>query len=1652
MPKTAIGNTIEENIADFQFAFVLSNEAYVGHEYLVDDIDSTNVNGIQFSYDVRNSLFEHCSWRASCAGDVLDARLLSSRKNRTREVEMITNTWIFSLCRYTVKTLLAGVGIFLLVNCFIAARTLLNIPYPSTLENSVTSYGSILSGEKESTLNISSVIIHWGCKDVTNQAIGTFEQSRPVTLLGFTMSLNTSGDCDRKRTFFKIEGFKSGEANYELIGASNFRWTLYGLRFIDSGIDGCLNSISYDYHQPWPLFFNEESVLFLLISGSSILGASVFAFHSLQVAAKSVIVSMLLNLAVILLVSFVGFLSMGMSKEAFHPACCCLGCILLAVGLAFRDRWLCEYLLGFGLYFLAARAANDCAVFADCPYLLAQPPVVQAAFTLIGAYYVWRRRRLVRRIMGGVALDWEVLSRAWAALSECRENSEALARLQALTRKFGAPCAARPRQLNRTRRGRGPGNGRAPRGDRLHSDDGSVRRLSSFRAAERSEPEGASFEVPATAPNTAGAPVKSVCQLYSQALFVAPLLFSACSDWAARAGGRLDRYQVDFVPSRLFPETLQRWMLNGVIKEPGRAIAKLLACYDGDVSRLLDVCRCRIVFDRIADIVKCVEVVAGLEEVRIVRVKNSMSEAHDAAPSGGFRAVVLNLRFDSEFTRRLGLENHVCEVQLVHAAFAAVVKAGAHSQYTDFRDLRGHVHPYFAAPARLATVHPVAPAAVAAMLSALIPSADNESDVELGGSSPSLSLEVESPAKEAKNAARGRLTVSPPPKAERGSTASRASTGDFQDKEDMSVKVGLRAWLSDSLRRVPSDSIQGLGLTAGAVAGSRSPAGLGLNSESGRPVRLSIGDPLLSSVRPFDMEERETLSLDRNVGPAAQDLASEVDAAGIGPRESPAILEVPERTAQHSAIPSQPEQPDQGSERRTRFDSAEVNGAAQPRPLARRSAFRQDATRSAAGPGTALDKRLRGALEAAALHVYLRFTLGAAGALDRHASDFAEALNKSSSHSVLFSSKPHAAYAAKPMGKLRSLLLLLVWLFYAVAHLQAALARGRGGLAPALLRLRALELQDPTLPLAASAVVRFGLLRDDCVVSSVVGAGAELRTAGRDSAANGYHFALAGDAPTSAVPVSWALEASDDGGSSWRPSSRCEWLTVKASADNGSTWTTVGGQSSWLADCADGGVRLGPAAAGALVPGALVRVDFRQGEEFTWLAIGFAAVPLGWLCALLAAALGRVHLFRPMLVVTLAAWSVWSLGWQAAAWAGGAGGRRGLYLWVMWGTVPAVWSAVGFQLLERRLVLVFLVDGLLFLAGFVVLFADFYNSSLLGAFSAALPCGMSLSLGVYLTLSGVVFYWLRWRVLRRALRLVRTDKQHYDTFWADVLRAQMPDCLALREKAQAIAAHLLAAPPQQTTRSHRAGSSRSPLAAPLGGFRAGEQIVWANKRHLYWSWHGLKSIVASTPAASAQAQLYPLFSLDQLFVQAICTRPILLRKVQQWAAASNGMFPCHSLGKGGPARFAPFSGDTEDLAEGAGFDMFKWCRLKSVPRAVEKVIRAYGLDVSRLVDVCRQAIVFEELKDISACLGSITADPDVAILRIKNRLDPDYDSDLSGGYRDVNVNLRFASPFAALLGIETHVCELQLILRGVAELKSDEGHRNYVEGRNLRAD
>ena len=85
-------------------------------------------------------------------------------------------------------------------------------------------------------------------------------------------------------------------------------------------------------------------------------------------------------------------------------------------------------------------------------------------------------------------------------------------------------------------------------------------------------------------------------------------------------------------------------MRRRVVKRPDRAAEKALACYDGDVSRLLDVCRARLVFDGVGGLAACLRAIrAGPAsgppeaEVEVVRVKNWMREDHDQWSTMGFR-------------------------------------------------------------------------------------------------------------------------------------------------------------------------------------------------------------------------------------------------------------------------------------------------------------------------------------------------------------------------------------------------------------------------------------------------------------------------------------------------------------------------------------------------------------------------------------------------------------------------------------------------------------------------------------------------------------------------------------------------------------------------------------------------------------------------------------------------------------------------------------------------------------------------------------------------------------------------------------------------------------------------------------------------------
>jgi len=77
----------------------------------------------------------------------------------------------------------------------------------------------------------------------------------------------------------------------------------------------------------------------------------------------------------------------------------------------------------------------------------------------------------------------------------------------------------------------------------------------------------------------------------------------------------------------------------------------------------------------------------------------------------------------------------------------------------------------------------------------------------------------------------------------------------------------------------------------------------------------------------------------------------------------------------------------------------------------------------------------------------------------------------------------------------------------------------------------------------------------------------------------------------------------------------------------------------------------------------------------------------------------------------------------------------------------------------------------------------------------------------------------------------------------------------------------------------------------------------------------------------------------------------------------------------------------------------KWAAVKSPTRAIEKLQRVYNKKVSHLIDLVRQAIVFQTIGELAACLDVILHDPQVRVLRIKNRYSTDFKAASTGGYR-----------------------------------------------------
>uniref|UniRef100_A0A7S1DHM5 Uncharacterized protein n=2 Tax=Hemiselmis andersenii TaxID=464988 RepID=A0A7S1DHM5_HEMAN len=187
-------------------------------------------------------------------------------------------------------------------------------------------------------------------------------------------------------------------------------------------------------------------------------------------------------------------------------------------------------------------------------------------------------------------------------------------------------------------------------------------------------------------------------------------------------------------------------------------------------------------------------------------------------------------------------------------------------------------------------------------------------------------------------------------------------------------------------------------------------------------------------------------------------------------------------------------------------------------------------------------------------------------------------------------------------------------------------------------------------------------------------------------------------------------------------------------------------------------------------------------------------------------------------------------------------------------------------------------------------------------------------------------------------------------------------------------------------------------------------------------------------------------SCNQLYAQAALANLLLSERVKVWAEMSQGMFRVDSEGSEGQkfAKWRDIKDDPNMVAK------VHWTHMKRHGRAIEKLLRSYQNSPSKLLDISRNSVIFENMTHLTNCLGIIVTDENVRVERLKNRLSPDYDPEETEGYRDVCINLRIINKQAQGVGAELHICEVQLLLLEFAALKTFQGHQRYVSARNTR--
>ena len=567
--------------------------------------------------------------RSFCPGDFLDQQLLASKSRENGRI--IKGMQFVSPFTYLINRRVFQMLVFLLgsYQMYSSIRELVLLQ----------DYGMeqfremrVAQNRSDSNLSVRITFLLKGCSTVSlNLSLSGFEVVRFLPTLrtdGFEATLFDR--FSKTEMKFILEGSNDGWKSHFDVCSSDIRWTSNGVRFLPNSAR--TTSLSLSYRPPWPWYLSV--VLLNIIWTGWCLCVCYCGVFSLPELGRALSIAMLGFMSLALAVSAVGFLALGLEREAFAPFYQCIVYMTISAVLALAESFFFDAWAIMSAVSLIFAVVNDCLVYGDPANLLAEPPVRSAGLLLWSTLCIVLRRRFYRSAIEGIVADQAGSDQRWAELvASCADT---LSRLDSTCKTMAELC--QPRHAQQL--------------DRKHARRSS-HRLSASVVLSRVFHLDADSEVvsgfhPVHGTWDEASPVTSLDQLYSRALGLGPVLYARCVEWAGTSRGVVDcggwavspgqGPALGSLSTHPLPGEAEWWAKWPCIKHPDRAIEKAVVCYGGDVSRLLDICRARILFTTPADLLGCIKEIQGpSSDVQVVRIKNYLREDYDSSHTAGYR-------------------------------------------------------------------------------------------------------------------------------------------------------------------------------------------------------------------------------------------------------------------------------------------------------------------------------------------------------------------------------------------------------------------------------------------------------------------------------------------------------------------------------------------------------------------------------------------------------------------------------------------------------------------------------------------------------------------------------------------------------------------------------------------------------------------------------------------------------------------------------------------------------------------------------------------------------------------------------------------------------------------------------------------------------